>query len=65
LFQEDDEETIWFNFQKTKYLYERDKKQFVPLDFPVSETIQTYMESKGLQEEHDIKHAENTFGKNL
>ncbi|XP_060590702.1 endoplasmic reticulum transmembrane helix translocase-like isoform X1 [Ruditapes philippinarum] len=62
---EDDQETIWFNFQKTKYLYERDKKQFVPLDFPVSETIQTYMESKGLQEEHDIKHAENTFGKNL
>ncbi|KAL4219329.1 hypothetical protein ACF0H5_021909 [Mactra antiquata] len=63
--KEKDEEELWFNFQKTKYMYENDKKTFVTLSFPVSETIETYMESKGHQEEEDIKHAENVFGKNF
>ncbi|KAH3794144.1 endoplasmic reticulum transmembrane helix translocase-like [Dreissena polymorpha] len=64
--QENGVEELWFNFQKTKYSYDREeKRQFVALTFPVSHSVHHYLEWKGLQEEEDIRHAENTFGKNL
>ncbi|XP_064615938.1 endoplasmic reticulum transmembrane helix translocase-like [Liolophura sinensis] len=62
----DGEEELWFLFQKTRYKFDfEEKKQFVPLEFPVDLKIQTYMEWKGFQEESDIKAAEKKFGKNV
>ena len=63
-FQADGKDEIWFNFQKTKYMFDPEVNTFVTLTFPVSNTIATYLESKGLQEEEEIKQTENIYGKN-
>ena len=53
-------------FQKTKYLYDGvEKKKFVPVMFPVAESMQTYLDWKGYQDDEEVRHAENTFGKNM
>ncbi|XP_013085670.2 endoplasmic reticulum transmembrane helix translocase-like [Biomphalaria glabrata] len=61
----DEGESLWFMFQKTKYTYDAaEKKQFLPLIFPIDYSISYYMDSKGYQEEEEVTAAENTFGKN-
>ncbi|XP_013409364.1 manganese-transporting ATPase 13A1 [Lingula anatina] len=61
----EDTEQIWFTFQKCKYVYDaEEKKQFLPVEFPIDYSIKTYMEWKGYQEESDIKQAERKYGKN-
>ncbi|XP_046376325.1 endoplasmic reticulum transmembrane helix translocase-like [Haliotis rufescens] len=58
-------EEIWFNFQKTKYLYDADeRKQFYTLSFPDNHSIKYYMEWKGYQDEVEMKAAESKFGLN-
>ena len=53
-------------FQKTKYMYDGvEKKRFVSVSFPVAESIQTYLDCKGYQDDAEVKHAENLFGKNM
>ena len=65
-FQDQGELSIWFLFQKTKYLYDGvEKKTFVQVEFPISESIQTYLDWKGYQLDEEIQHAENQFGKNM
>lgn len=54
----------WFIFQKTKYCWDPDKKQFRSLEFPVHETIKSYCDWKGYAEEQDVTNAENKYGKN-
>ncbi|WAR31484.1 AT131-like protein [Mya arenaria] len=64
--KENGEEELWFMFQKAKYLWDgAEKKKFLPLVFPVNHTMAHYMDCKGLQEESDVTHAENLFGKNM
>ena len=42
------EKVIWFQFQKTKYIYDtKEKKQFIPIEFPLNHTLKYYNESKG------------------
>ncbi|CAH1104950.1 unnamed protein product [Psylliodes chrysocephalus] len=57
--------TIWFIFQKTKYIWDSDKKIFRGLEFPVHKSFSEYGLSKGLQEDIDIIEAEQLYGKNI
>ncbi|XP_058818679.1 endoplasmic reticulum transmembrane helix translocase [Topomyia yanbarensis] len=58
-------ETIyWFLFQKTKYVWDPDKKQFRNVEFPINKTYQEYFESKGHQEDSDVVLSEKTYGNN-
>nr|XP_018900940.1 PREDICTED: manganese-transporting ATPase 13A1 [Bemisia tabaci] len=58
------EELIWFLFQKTKYLYDEEKKQFRNLQFPVHKKFSQYIDWKGLQDDVEIKRTGDIFGKN-
>ncbi|XP_071154994.1 endoplasmic reticulum transmembrane helix translocase-like [Mytilus edulis] len=56
---------LWFNFQKTRYIYDREeKKQFLSIPFPDDKSIGYYMDSKGYLEEEEIKQAEKFYGQN-
>ncbi|KAK7497039.1 hypothetical protein BaRGS_00011775 [Batillaria attramentaria] len=64
--QREDEPELWFNFQKTKYIYDgEEKKQFVPLTFPVNHSVHYYMDWKGYQDDTDVAAAERKFGTNI
>uniref|UniRef100_A0A6M2DGQ8 Putative p-type atpase n=1 Tax=Xenopsylla cheopis TaxID=163159 RepID=A0A6M2DGQ8_XENCH len=54
----------WFIFQKTKYVWDYDKKQFKCIEFPINYTLEYYSESKGHQEDSDVQLAESRYGKN-
>jgi cation-transporting ATPase 13A1 len=42
------EKVTWFEFQKTKYILESgEKKQFKPIEFPISHSLDYYLDSKG------------------
>ncbi|XP_053601679.1 endoplasmic reticulum transmembrane helix translocase [Plodia interpunctella] len=55
---------VWFIFQKSKYVYDWDKKTFRTVEFPVNKTYEEYMESKGYSDDEAIDVAEKEFGKN-
>ncbi|XP_075992029.1 endoplasmic reticulum transmembrane helix translocase [Anticarsia gemmatalis] len=55
---------VWFIFQKSKYIYDWDKKIFHTVEFPTNKTYEEYMESKGYADEETIIVAEKEFGKN-
>lgn len=61
---EEKNDSLWFTFQKTKYVWSNERKCFQGLQFPVNQSLSTYMEWKGYQEESDIQRAENFYGKN-
>jgi cation-transporting ATPase 13A1 len=59
------EEVIWFKFQKLKYIYDaEEKKEFLPVDFPVDHSIEYYKTAKGYQEESEITEFATKYGKN-
>ncbi|XP_063914226.1 endoplasmic reticulum transmembrane helix translocase [Zophobas morio] len=60
----DAKSTTWFIFQKTKYLWDPDKKTFRGLEFPIHKPYFEYMSWKGYQEEEDIQQAEQLYNKN-
>ncbi|XP_072937344.1 endoplasmic reticulum transmembrane helix translocase [Epargyreus clarus] len=55
---------VWFIFQKSKYVYDWNKKTFCTVDFPINKTYEEYMESKGYLDDESIDVAEKEFGKN-
>ena len=56
---------IWFVFQKMKYLYDsEEKKQFVPVSFPIDWIFKQYIDWKGYQDDLDTSTAEKIYGKN-
>ncbi|PZC83302.1 hypothetical protein B5X24_HaOG208066 [Helicoverpa armigera] len=55
---------VWFIFQKSKYIYDWDKKSFHTIEFPISKTYEEYMDSKGYVDDEAIDIAEKEFGKN-
>ncbi|XP_014747767.1 PREDICTED: manganese-transporting ATPase 13A1 [Sturnus vulgaris] len=62
---EDGQEALSFEFQKIKYSYEiHGKKQFLPVAFPVEHPLGFYQNSRGFQEEQEIREAERKFGNN-
>lgn len=59
------EKITWFKFQKTKYIYDSDKKQFKALEFPINQPLSYYMESKGFsQSDQQIQDAVSYFDLN-
>lgn len=54
----------WFIFQKTKYLWNSNKKRFEGLQFPINHSVKHYCEWKGYLDEKDIAAAEGKYGKN-
>ncbi|XP_043484345.1 endoplasmic reticulum transmembrane helix translocase [Leptopilina heterotoma] len=58
------EEEPWFIFQKTKYIWDSNKKQFEGLQFPVNHSINHYSEWKGYASEQEVAEAEAKYGKN-
>ncbi|XP_073909762.1 endoplasmic reticulum transmembrane helix translocase isoform X2 [Castor canadensis] len=62
---EDGLEVLSFEFQKIKYSYDAlEKKQFLPVAFPVGNTFSYYQSNRGFQEEAEIRAAEKKFGSN-
>ncbi|KAG6444003.1 hypothetical protein O3G_MSEX003141 [Manduca sexta] len=55
---------VWFIFQKSKYVYDWDKKRFNTVEFPIHKTYEEYMESKGFLDDESLDLAEKEFGKN-
>jgi cation-transporting ATPase 13A1 len=60
----DGKSDTWFIFQKTKYLWDSEKKTFRGLEFPIHKQYSEYMSWKGYQEEEDIQQAEQLYHKN-
>ncbi|CAF1124588.1 unnamed protein product [Didymodactylos carnosus] len=57
-------EQVWFMFQKSRYVYdESEKKTFQIIDYPLSNSFHTYLQSKGLQND-EIDQATWNFGSN-
>lgn len=62
---EDGQEALSFEFQKIKYSYEvHGKRQFLPVAFPVQQPLGFYQNSRGFQEDKEIREAERKFGSN-
>lgn len=51
-------------FQKSKYVYDWDKKSFNTVDFPINKPYEEYIEYKGYADDEAIEIAEKEFGKN-
>ncbi|KAH8333535.1 hypothetical protein KR059_000637 [Drosophila kikkawai] len=61
----DDGSTQYFLvFQKTKYVWNEDRKTFRAVEFPVNGLLSSYSASRGLETEEAIKRATNTYGNN-
>lgn len=54
----------WFMFQKIKYIWDEEKATFRCIEFPVNKSLQTYMDSKGLETDEDVSTIEKTYGTN-
>ncbi|XP_058803201.1 endoplasmic reticulum transmembrane helix translocase [Phymastichus coffea] len=54
----------WFIFQKTKYIWNPDKKEFRGLAFPINHSVKHYMNWKGYADEKEVQEAEETYGGN-
>lgn len=54
----------FFTFQKIKYVWDDNKKQFRATEFPINRPYQEYFDSKGHEEENELAIAEKRFGKN-
>uniref|UniRef100_A0A8C5K6H5 Endoplasmic reticulum transmembrane helix translocase n=1 Tax=Jaculus jaculus TaxID=51337 RepID=A0A8C5K6H5_JACJA len=62
---EDGLEVLSFEFQKIKYSYDAlEKKQFLPVAFPVGNPFSYYQSNRGFQEDAEIRAAEKKFGSN-
>ncbi|KAH8249509.1 hypothetical protein KR032_010085 [Drosophila birchii] len=61
---EDGSTQYFLVFQKTKYVWNEDRKTFRAVEFPVNGLLSTYSASRGLETEEAIKRATNTYGNN-
>lgn len=62
---EDSKESISFIFQKIQYFYDGgEKKVFLPVSFPINEQFSFYQNSKGFQEEEDVRIVSLKYGAN-
>ena len=64
--KESNKKSIWFNFQKIKYIYDaEEKKQFSPVYFPLDLSIQHYQNCKGYQDDAELAQAKGKHGINM
>ena len=60
-----EEKTTWFNFQKTKYIFDKDKQEFKPIEFPLENPLSFYLDAKGYsQSEQQVAEAQSYFDMN-
>lgn len=56
---------ISFTFQKIQYFYDaEEKKTFIPVTYPINEQFSFYQNSKGFQEEEEVKIIQRKYGLN-
>nr|XP_033771928.1 manganese-transporting ATPase 13A1 [Geotrypetes seraphini] len=61
----DGREVLSFEFQKIKYYHEdNEKKEFIPVAFPVEYPLSYYQTAKGYQDDAEIRVAEKKYGTN-
>ncbi|XP_049519689.1 endoplasmic reticulum transmembrane helix translocase [Dermacentor silvarum] len=60
----EEEPSVWFLFQKTKYLYSFERKAFRGIEFPTGMPLRHYQECKGYVDDADLAAAERQYGKN-
>lgn len=58
------EQLIWFMFQKTKYLYDKEEGRFQPLTFRTSEPCAFYYDCRGYTTDMTAEQAKQLYGKN-
>nr|XP_016945251.1 manganese-transporting ATPase 13A1 [Drosophila suzukii] len=61
---EDGSTQYFLVFQKTKYVWNEDRKTFRAVEFPVNGLLSSYSSSRGLETEEAIKRATLTYGNN-
>lgn len=59
-----EETEYFFTFQKIKYTWDENKKQFRSIEFPINRTFQEYFDSKGHEDDDELEVIEKRFGKN-
>uniref|UniRef100_A0A0K2ULY2 ATPase type 13A1 [Nasonia vitripennis] n=1 Tax=Lepeophtheirus salmonis TaxID=72036 RepID=A0A0K2ULY2_LEPSM len=58
------DEDVWIVFQKIKYIWDMEKKRFKQVEFPISQTLRHYFESKGYETEEELLKAKNIYNNN-
>jgi len=54
-----------FTFQKIQYFFDyEEKKRFEPVTFPINEQFSYYQNSKGFQEEDEVKIVQKKYSPN-
>ncbi|EDW29119.1 GL18589 [Drosophila persimilis] len=61
---EDGSTQYFLVFQKTKYVWNDDRKTFRAVEFPVDGLLRNYAASRGLESEEAVKKATSTYGNN-
>ncbi|EDV58922.1 manganese-transporting ATPase 13A1 [Drosophila erecta] len=61
---EDGSTQYFLVFQKTKYVWNEDRKTFRAVEFPVNGLLSSYSASRGLETEEAVKRATLTYGNN-
>lgn len=56
--------TVWFLFQKAKYIYDEETKRFVTTTFPCDEKISHYKQWRGYDDPNELQLIEKKYGKN-
>lgn len=62
--QPNGEISCWFIFQKVRYIWNADKKEFAAIDFPIHMQYDEYAKWKGHKSEDEILMARRTYGDN-
>lgn len=61
---EDSQDVLSFEFQKIRYVFDCDRKLFLPVAFPVDQPMGYFQTWRGYQEEPDLRVAEKRYGMN-
>ncbi len=62
--EEEDGKEVYFLFQKLKFTFDRDKKQFRGVSFPTDRSYRYYMDCKGHEDETELAKVQKHFGDN-
>lgn len=58
------EPVYWFIFQKLKYVWDSNKKEFRGIEFPIHLPLENYYNAKGHEDEKEVDVAEQSLGNN-
>ena len=62
---ENNKDVVSFIFQKIRYIYDfEERNMFLPITYPINEQFAYYQNSKGYQEEDDVKITQRKYGPN-